>query len=108
MVNEQARDVTTALYESGAPFLRISGVHEKHPRWFRNVAAGDHRRGPWLSAVYQVLDAVVWGTVAPCIYIVKASDDGFRYVGMSKNKLKDRWRLSPGYDQTLKKKLPEK
>jgi hypothetical protein len=46
------------------------------------------------------LDRDAWEKRAPCLYLVRGSDDGFRYAGISKNRLKDRWRLSPAYDET--------
>lgn len=99
-------EVTTTLFHRATSFLRVRGCESSRQRWCRNVAEGDDRRGPWRSAVYDVLDQSAWDRRAPCLYIVGASDGGFRYVGISKNRLKDRWRLSPAFDESLTRKLP--
>ncbi len=108
MTLSNAQGLANQIFESAVPFLQIQGIHAENSRWCRKVADGDHRRGPWLCAKYNVIDQTLWDTTSPCLYLVKANDSGLRYVGISKNKLKDRWRLSPAYDVSLSKKLPEK
>src|SRR3954462_13206951 len=74
-------------------------VHEMNTdRWCRLPADG--RRGPWLSAKYEILNRPLWERRSPCLYLVGASDGALRYVGISRNRLKDRWRVSPAYHET--------
>ena len=104
----QMKDLAEVIFDNGTPFLKINGITKLNKRWCRNVKEGDSRRGPWMGAEYEVLSSSVWAFFAPCIYMVKGSDGGLRYVGVSKNRLKDRWRLSPAYDESLTVRLPDK
>lgn len=71
------------------------------PRWQRNVAKGA-RIGPWLQATNEVLDEAAWKARTPCLYMLAGSDEVIRYVGISRNRMADRWRVSPALDaQTL-------
>jgi len=105
---EQIKVLAKAIFDNGTPFLKINGIKTLNERWCRNVKEGDSRRGPWLRADYEVLSSSAWATLSPCIYMVNGSDDGLRYVGVSKNRLKDRWRLSPAYNEALTVRLAEK
>ncbi|RIZ66222.1 MAG: hypothetical protein D0531_05575 [Methylococcales bacterium] len=107
-MSEQIKTLAKAIFDRGTPFLKINDIAKLNKRWCRNVKDGDSRRGPWMVAEYEILNSSAWAKLAPCIYMVKASDDGLRYVGVSKNRLKDRWRLSPAYDESLTVKLPDK
>ena len=63
--------------------------------WYRKPKDG--RRGPWLSAKYNVLDQATWLRNTSCIYFVQDAQTSLRYVGISLNRLEDRWRTSPAY-----------
>lgn len=63
--------------------------------WYRKPK--NARRGPWLSATYNVLDRHIWERRGPCIYFLSDNQRILRYVGISLNKLDDRWRTSPAY-----------
>lgn len=91
------------IYQAASPVIRIHGLGGK--RWKRNVAKGA-RIGPWLQAKYEILDARVWEARTPCLYLVAGNDSVIRYVGISRNRMKDRWRVSPAYDADTMTKLP--
>lgn len=63
--------------------------------WYRKPK--NARRGPWLSATYNVLNRRIWERSGPCIYFLSDNERILRYVGISLNKLDDRWRKSPAY-----------
>ena len=92
------------IYRASTPVLRIQGIGGR--RWKRNVAKGA-RIGPWLQAKYEVLNKSVWESRTPCLYLVVGPDKAIRYVGISRNRLKDRWRASPAYDAETMQRLPE-
>lgn len=92
------------IFNAASPVLRIHSIGG--PRWKRNVAKGA-RIGPWLRAEYDVLDQRVWESRTPCLYLVAGSDSVIRYVGISRNRMKDRWRESPAYDAETMTKLPK-
>jgi hypothetical protein len=92
------------IYQCATPVLSIQGIGGK--RWKRNVAKGG-RIGPWLQARYSVLDSKVWVQKTPSLYLVSGSDGRIRYVGISRNRMKDRWRVSPAYDAETMVRLPE-
>ena len=71
-----------------------------------NVMAKGSRIGPWLQGKYRIVNEVVWREKGACLYLVKASDGGIRYVGISRNGLKHRWRTSPAYDAETMERLP--
>jgi hypothetical protein len=85
----------TLIADAATLVLRISGLGGK--RWKRNVANGS-RIGPWLQADYSVLDDVKWRSKGACLYLVTGDDSRIRYVGISRNGLKHRWRTSPAFD----------
>ena len=84
-----------AIFDAATPVIRIHGIGGK--RWKRNVAKGA-RVGPWLQAEYDILDRVLWKARMPCLYLVAGNDGVIRYVGISRNRLADRWRISPALD----------
>lgn len=98
------------IFNAATPVLHIHGVTEKY--WKRNTsnsARGDRdcRIGPWMQGEYSILDERLWSEKGPCLYMVQAGDK-IRYVGISKNRLKDRWRLSPAYDAQTMQPLPKR
>ncbi|MDR5755322.1 hypothetical protein QCE48_31755, partial [Caballeronia sp. LZ024] len=103
-VNSKNVKYANAIFNAATPVIRIHGIGGG--RWKRNVAKGA-RIGPWLQAKYDILDAAVWAAKTPCLYLVAGSDDVIRYVGISRNRLKDRWRTSPAYDADTMIRLPE-
>lgn len=55
-----------------------------------------------MPASYEIINRKVWEARSPCLYLVAGRDERIRYVGISRNRLKDRWRVSPAYDaQTM-------
>lgn len=92
------------IFNAATPVLRIHDIGGK--RWKRNVAKGA-RIGPWLQASYEVLNSKVWEERIPCLYLVAGADGVIRYVGISRNRMKDRWRESPAYDAITMERLPE-
>lgn len=108
MTYELAATLADELTAIATPVLRVDGYDPSSPRWCRDVAPEDDRRGPWHAPVYTVVDKTTWETRAPCVYIVDGSDGGHRYVGISKNRLKDRWRVSPALDESGSRPLGTK
>lgn len=92
-----------AIFRSATPVIRIHGIGGK--RWKRNVAKGS-RIGPWLQAKYEILNKAAWEARNPCLYLVAGGDGVIRYVGISRNRLKDRWRVSPAHDAETMVRLP--
>ena len=90
------------IFNAASPVIRIHSIGGS--RWKRNVAKGS-RIGPWLRAEYDVLDQRVWESRTPCLYLVAGNDSVIRYVGISRNRMKDRWRESPAYDAETMTKL---
>lgn len=88
--NQQAINHIVARSRSVLELVEIGGRE-----WYRKPKDG--RRGPWLSAKYKVLDQALWMRRTPCIYFVKDSQASLKYVGISLNRLEDRWRTSPAY-----------
>lgn len=93
------------IYRHATPVIRIHSIGGR--RWRRNVAKGG-RIGPWLQAKYDILNAKVWGDRVPCLYLVAGADGVIRYVGISRNRMKDRWRESPALDAETSAQWPEK
>ncbi len=96
-------DSALAIFEAATPVIAISGVGGK--RWKRNVKKGG-RIGPWLQGEYAILDEAVWKEKEACLYLVGAGDRAIRYVGISRNGLKHRWRTSPAYCAETMERLP--
>ena len=86
------------------PVLKISAVGGR--LWKRNVAKGA-RIGPWLQGAYDVLDSEAWQSKGACLYLVMSKDAAIRYVGISRNGLKHRWRTSPAYDAETMDRLSQ-
>ena len=87
------QQIIAHISEQSKPVLELSEVGGRE--WYRKPKDG--RRGPWLSATYKVLDQAIWLRRTSCIYFVKDGQLNLRYVGISLNGLKDRWRTSPAY-----------
>jgi hypothetical protein len=83
------------IYAAAKPIIKIHGVGGK--RWKRNVAKGA-RIGPWLQGDYSIVNESVWREKGACLYLVQGNDGAIRYVGISRNGVKHRWRVSPAYD----------
>jgi len=92
LANEQ---VIAHLVSKSAPVIELSEIGGRE--WYRKPK--DARRGPWLSARYKVLDQALWLRRASCIYFLRDPQEVLRYVGISLNRLEDRWRTSPAYTQ---------
>ncbi|MGE8397875.1 MAG: hypothetical protein ACN6NT_09755 [Comamonas sp.] len=90
-----AFQIANSIFEAATPILKIHGL--SGPRWRRNVASGG-RIGPWLQADYSVLDEKKWLSKGACLYLVRGDDKRIRYVGISRNGVKHRWRVSPALD----------
>ncbi len=103
MSDSPARHAKT-IYHAATPVINIYGVGGR--RWKRNVAKGS-RIGPWLQGNYEITNEAVWRNKGACLYLVRASDSIIRYVGISRNGLKHRWRTSPAYDAETMVKLPK-
>jgi hypothetical protein len=92
------------IYLSAVPVIRILEVGGRP--WKRNVEKGA-RIGPWAPARYEILNQEVWLARRPCMYLVAGNDGVIRYVGISRNRMKDRWRVSPAHDAMTMARLPE-
>ena len=96
------------LIGAAKPVIYISKVHLDKPKWYRNVPRSDHRYGPWMEADWELLNEQIWKKQEPCMYLVIGSDRKLRYVGISRRKMKDRWRVSPAYNPETKERLTGK
>lgn len=106
-MSQQTIDLANSIYSAAVPVLRIHSL--AGPRWKRNIAKNtkDARIGPWLKAKYTVVNESVWRDRAACLYLVRTSDGHLRYVGISRNGIKHRWRTSPAYDAHTMIRLQE-
>lgn len=102
-MNNKALQFVSSIFSAAPVVLRIRGIGGK--RWKRDVAKGG-RIGPWLQAEYEVVNDEEWKTKGACLYLVGGSDSRVRYVGISRNGLKHRWRTSPAYDAITMQRLP--
>ena len=84
-----------AIFAIAKPIIKIHGVGSQ--RWKRNVASGG-RVGPWLEAHFSIVNEAVWNNKGVCLYLVQGNDGQIRYVGISRNGVTHRWRVSPAYD----------
>lgn len=107
-MSQSAIDLASAIFNAATSVLHIHGLAE--PRWKRNIAKNpnDARIGPWLQAKYTVLNDAAWREKGACLYLVGTNDGHLKYVGISRNGVKHRWRTSPAYDADTMAKLPEK
>lgn len=103
-MNSDAISQANEIYRSATPVIRIHEIGGK--RWKRNVAKGG-RIGPWLQAKYEIVNKEIWEAHTPCLYLVAGNDSVIRYVGISRNRLKDRWRVSPALDAITMIRLAE-
>lgn len=103
-MSSAAADSASKIFRAATPVLRIHGLGGR--KWKRNVASGA-RIGPWLPAQYEILDPGCWSRRAPCLYLVAGDDSVIRYVGISRNRMKDRWRVSPALDAETMERLPK-
>ena len=102
-----AQEIAESIYAASTPVLRIHRLSV--PRWKRKIERNprDARIGPWLRAHYTVVNETAWRDKGPCLYLVKSTNDSIRYVGISRNGVKHRWRTSPSYDAETMARLPE-
>lgn len=98
-----ANQYASTIFAAATPVIKIHGVGGK--QWTRNVAKGS-RIGPWLRGEYEIIDELAWREKQPCLYLVRGNDSNIRYVGISRNGLKHRWRTSPAFDAETLEKLP--
>lgn len=85
------------ILEAAQPVMSITSLSEN--QWYRKPSGP--RRGPWYSTEFLVHDQTLWKRREECIYFVRDSIGELKYVGISVNRLADRWRSSPSYDQDL-------
>lgn len=95
---------TQTIYAAAKPIIKINGVGGK--RWKRNVATGG-RIGPWLQGDFSIVNESVWREKGACLYLVQGNDGVVRYVGISRNGVKHRWRISPAFDAETMVQLPK-
>lgn len=98
------KQIVNKIFDEATPVIKIHGVGGK--KWKRNVAGGS-RVGPWLQGEYSILNEPVWKEKGACLYLVAGNDAVIRYVGISRNGLKHRWRTSPAYDAVTMQRLPQ-
>ena len=99
-------DHANLIFQAASPIIRILGLGGRH--WCRNDAKAAKRTGPWLSANYEVLDRVTWEARSPSIYFIAGDDNIIRYTGISRNRVKDRWRECPAIDAETRMLRPNK
>lgn len=88
-------EIATEIFDNSHPIISINGLGGA--RWCRNVQKGS-RIGPWLQASYSILNERIWKSPGACLYFVRGEDKRIRYIGISRNGVKHRWRLSPALD----------
>lgn len=93
------------IFTAAKPIIKIHGVGGKS--WRRNVAKGN-RIGPWLQGDYTILNESIWKEKGACLYLVQGNDGIIRYVGISRNGVKHRWRTSPAFDAQTMEQLPKR
>lgn len=82
------------LLDQATPIIRILGL-DPNNQWVGKKKPGDPRNGPWYASVHEVLDAKAWAARAECLYFLTDGRGQLRYVGESKNRVADRWRMPP-------------
>lgn len=82
------------LLNQATPIIRILSL-DMNNRWVGKKKLGDPRNGPWYGSVHEVLDKTAWKTSAECLYFLTDGRKQLRYVGESKNRVADRWRMPP-------------
>ena len=101
---KNAKEEACKLFGISTPVLKIHGIGGQ--QWKRNVKSGS-RIGPWFQGEYKILNESVWKEKAPCLYLVSTGAESIHYVGISRNRLKDRWRTSPAYDAISMQRLAQ-
>lgn len=82
----------------------VHGLALPRRQWRREVneknGKSDDRLGPWYVAHYDKhkLPTKIAGKGGDCLYIVRATDGGYRYVGFSNKGFSQRWRTPPAID----------
>lgn len=104
MNNISVKEQAIKVLNAATSVIKIHGVGGNS--WKRNVQKGS-RIGPWLQGRYDILDDKTWREKGACLYLVVGSDSIIRYVGISRNGLKHRWRTSPAYDAITMLKLSQ-
>lgn len=106
-MQQNTQELANSIYLAATPVLRIHRMFS--PRWKRSIPQNpsDARIGPWLQADYTVVNESAWKEAGACLYLVRTSDGHLRYVGISRNGVKHRWRTSPAYDAETMSKLPK-
>ncbi len=102
-----AAEIAHWIFGAATPVLRIHRLDR--PFWKRRIESNprDGRIGPWLSATYSILDEAAWRSRDACLYMARAGSGPIRYVGISRNGVKQRWRTSPAYDADTMGRLPQ-
>lgn len=106
-MSSSAIRIADSIFQASTPVLRIDRLVP--PLWKRKIEKNpqDARIGPWLRADYSVLNERAWRDKGACLYLAKLKTGPVRYVGISRNGVKHRWRTSPAYDATTMVRLPE-
>ncbi len=90
-----SRNCAKAIIQASRPVLNITGFNDSE--WYRKPR--DARKGPWLQGRYEIIDEKLWREKRPCLYFLTKDSGELKYVGISVNKIKDRWRTSPAFDK---------
>lgn len=106
-MSASAIQIAEFIFSAATPVLHIHRLES--PLWKRKIERNprDARIGPWLQARYTVLNERAWREKGACLYLVKQSAGPVRYVGISRNGVKHRWRTSPAYDANTMSRLAE-
>jgi hypothetical protein len=91
-------EILEHVISQAKPVLDIEKIDDQKI-WYRKPEGG--RRGPWFSAKFIVSDNERWNKKQACIYFLVDGSSELKYVGISVNRLKDRWRLSPAFDSKI-------
>ena len=94
----EPKEVRDQVLATANPVMSITSLSQN--QWYRKPSGP--RRGPWYSCNYKVINESLWKRREECIYFVQDGNNELRYVGISVNRLADRWRSSPAYDKDLK------
>lgn len=102
-----ASEIADSIFRVATPVLQIHRLEA--PLWKRKIERNprDGRIGPWLRAKYSVVNETAWRHKGACLYLAKHGTGPIRYVGISRNGVKHRWRTSPAYDANTMNRLPE-
>lgn len=102
-----AIDIAESIFSAATPVLQIDRLEP--PFWKRKIESNprDARVGPWLQARYTVVNEKAWKDKGTCLYMARQQTGPVRYVGISRNGVKHRWRTSPAYDANSMSRLSE-